>query len=106
MVMIKIDDKDYDLDALSQEAKTQLASLQFCDTELRGLQAKASAIQLARARYAEALKEALNKPSAASGAAPGASRIIPAPGAAEPDAGSVADEKKKKGFFGGLFGKK
>lgn len=31
---IQIDCKDYDLDQLSNEAKTQLASLQFVDAEL------------------------------------------------------------------------
>ena len=45
MTTIKIDDKEYDLDTLSDEAKAQLFSLQFCDQELQRLQAQAAAIQ-------------------------------------------------------------
>ena len=35
MPIIKIDDKDYELDSLTDEAKAQLASLQFVDAELQ-----------------------------------------------------------------------
>jgi hypothetical protein len=41
MPVIKIDNKDYDLDTLSDEAKSQLASLQFVDAELQRLNARA-----------------------------------------------------------------
>ena len=43
------------VDKLSDIAKAQLVSLQFCDQELARLQAKASAIQTARIAYAKAL---------------------------------------------------
>jgi hypothetical protein len=33
MTTIKIDDRDYDTDKLSDEAKAQLVSLEFCDQE-------------------------------------------------------------------------
>lgn len=56
MPIIKIDNKDYDLDSLSQEAKAQLASIQFVDQELARLQAQAAALQTARAAYVNALK--------------------------------------------------
>ena len=59
MSKITIDNKHYDLDTLSDEAKAQLASLQFCDQELARLQAQAAAIQTARMAYAKALNEAL-----------------------------------------------
>ena len=59
MAVIKIDDKEYDIDKLSNEAKSQLASLQFCDQELQRLQAQAAAYQTARIAYAKALNEAL-----------------------------------------------
>jgi len=59
MTTITIDNKHYDLDTLSDEAKAQLASLQFCDQELARLQAQAAAIQTARMAYAKALNEAL-----------------------------------------------
>jgi hypothetical protein len=59
MPTITIDNKNYDLDTLSDEAKAQLMSLQFCDQELARLQAQAAAIQTARMAYAKALNEAL-----------------------------------------------
>ena len=65
MTTIKIDNIDYDTDKLSDEAKAQLASIQFCDQELQRLQAQAAAIQTARMAYAKALQSAL--PSVPSG---------------------------------------
>ena len=59
MPSIKIDDIDYDTDKLSDEAKAQLVSLQFCDQELQRLQAQAAAYQTARMAYAKALQAAL-----------------------------------------------
>ena len=59
MATIKIDDKEYDVDALSNDAKAQLASLQFADNELARLQAQAAALQTARMAYANALKSSL-----------------------------------------------
>ena len=56
---ITIDNKEYELDSLSNEAKAQLASIQFVDTELARLQAQAAALQTARMAYAKALTEAL-----------------------------------------------
>ena len=61
MPTIKIDNVDYDTDKLTDEAKAQLISLQFCDQELARLQAQAAAYQTARLAYAKALKEALPK---------------------------------------------
>ena len=65
MPIIKIDNVDYDTDTLSDEAKAQLISMQFCDQELARLQAQAAAYQTARLAYANALKAAL--PSAPAG---------------------------------------
>jgi hypothetical protein len=59
MPTIKIDSVDYDTDKLSDEAKAQLVSLQFCDQELARLQAQAAAIQTARMAYTKALQAAL-----------------------------------------------
>jgi len=59
MTTIKIDNVDYDTDKLSEEAKAQLVSLQFCDQELARLQAQTAAIQTARMAYAKALQAAL-----------------------------------------------
>ena len=59
MQTIKIDNQEYDVDTLSEEAKAQLVSLQFCDQELARLQAQAAAYQTARIAYAKALQSAL-----------------------------------------------
>jgi hypothetical protein len=59
MANVKIDNKEYDFDKLSDEAKAQLVSLQFCDQEIKRLQAQAAVLQTARATYAKALQTAL-----------------------------------------------
>jgi hypothetical protein len=59
MPTINIDNIDYDTDKLSEEAKAQLVSLQFCDQELQRLQAQAATYQTARMAYAKALQAAL-----------------------------------------------
>ena len=59
MPHIKIDDKDYDLDSLSNEAKSQLQMIQICDQELGRLNAQLAIAQTARAAYSKALQEAL-----------------------------------------------
>lgn len=59
MANIKIDDKDYDFDTLSADAKSQLAALQFVDAELTRLSNQAAALQTARLAYAKALKDGL-----------------------------------------------
>ena len=45
MTTLKIDNKEYDLDTLSDECKAQLASIQFVEQELARLQAQAAALQ-------------------------------------------------------------
>ncbi len=62
MPTIKIDNVDYDTDTLSNEAKAQLISMQFCDQELQRLQAQAAAYHTARQAYAKALQAALPIP--------------------------------------------
>ena len=59
MPNITIDNKAYDLDTLSDEAKAQLGSLQFVDSELARLTAQTSVLQTARMAYSKALQEAL-----------------------------------------------
>ena len=59
MTVIKIDEKDYELDSLSEEAKSQLAMLQFVDAELQRASAQTAVLQTARIAYSNALKEAL-----------------------------------------------
>jgi hypothetical protein len=62
MPTIKIDNIDYDADTLSEEAKAQLVSLQFCDAELQRLQAQAAVLQTARGAYSKSLQAALPSP--------------------------------------------
>ena len=62
MPIIKIDNVDYDTDTLSNEAKAQLVSLQFCDQELQRLQLQTAAYQTARLAYAKALQASLPTP--------------------------------------------
>ena len=59
MPIIKIDDKDYDTETLSEEAKAQLTGIQFVDQELHRLNAQAAILQTARIAYAKALNDAL-----------------------------------------------
>jgi hypothetical protein len=59
MPTITIDNHPYDLDTLSAEAKAQLQSLQFCDSELARLQAETAVLQTARMAYSKALQAAL-----------------------------------------------
>lgn len=59
MTTITIDNVEYEFDKLSDEAKAQLISMQFCDQELQRLQAQAAAYQTARQAYAKALQASL-----------------------------------------------
>ena len=59
MTTISIDEIEYELEQLSDEARAQLTSMQFVDGELVRLQAKVAAMQTARNAYANALKELL-----------------------------------------------
>jgi Family of unknown function (DUF6447) len=61
MPTVTIDNVEYDLDKLSEEAKGNLAGIQFIDAELGRLQAKAATFQTARAGYFRALNELLPK---------------------------------------------
>jgi len=61
MTKITIDEKDYDVDDLSDEAKAQVGSLNFVDAELNRLQLKVAAMQTARNAYANALKSLLGE---------------------------------------------
>jgi hypothetical protein len=59
MPTIKIDNKEYDLDTLSEECKAQLVSIQFVEQELARLQAQSAVLQTARTAYAKALQASL-----------------------------------------------
>ncbi len=59
MPNITIDGKEYDIDELSEEAKAQVASLNYVDQELIRLTANVAALQTARNTYGRALNEIL-----------------------------------------------
>ena len=59
MPTIKINDKDYDIDSLSNEAKSQIQMIRLCDQELNRLNAQLAITQTARLAYSKALQEAL-----------------------------------------------
>ena len=62
MATIKIEDKTYDLDQFSPEAKLRLTSLQAAEGELRHLNVQLALVQTARATYARALQSMLPPP--------------------------------------------
>ena len=59
MPTIKIDNNEYDLDTLSDGAKSQLQMLQITDQEIVRLNAQLAIAQTARNAYSRALQEAL-----------------------------------------------
>ena len=59
MATIKINDKDYELDQLSADAKAQLEMLIAADNKLKELQRDAAIAQTARNAYAGALQALL-----------------------------------------------
>ncbi|MCZ4368783.1 DUF6447 family protein [Sulfitobacter dubius] len=58
---IDIDGKSYELDSLTDEAKSQLGNIRAVDAELKRLQQQTAIAQTARNAYARALQEELAK---------------------------------------------
>jgi len=56
MANLIINDKTYDIEKLSDEAKAQVISLQFVDAELQRLNANIAVFQTARNGYINALQ--------------------------------------------------
>lgn len=59
MPNITIDEFEYDLDTLSEDAKAQLVSLQAVDRRIAAAQEELAILQTARIAYGKALKELL-----------------------------------------------
>lgn len=59
MPNIKIDDKEYDLDTISSEAKAQVEMLLATDIKIRELQRDLAIAQTARIAYGKALTSSL-----------------------------------------------
>ena len=63
---IKIDGKDYALDALTDETKTLLSNIRVVDREITRLRQQLAIAQTARAAFANGVKNALPAEEAAS----------------------------------------
>ena len=61
MAKIKIDDVEYDTDDLSDNAKAQVASLQFNEAHMLRLRNELAIADTARVAYTNALKNELEK---------------------------------------------
>lgn len=59
MATLSIDNKSYDIEQLSDEAKAQVVSLQYVETELQRLNATIAVFQTARNAYLSALRPML-----------------------------------------------
>ena len=65
MPKITVDGTEYDTENLSTNGKAQLASLQFLEVQMQTLKNKIAVYQTARAGYAAALQNELEKTEAA-----------------------------------------
>ena len=61
MAKVTIDGKEYDTDALSDEAKNNIQNVQYCEKKMGELRRELAMAQTARNAYAQALKSALPK---------------------------------------------
>ena len=59
MPSVKINDKEYDTESLSDEAKKQLASLVFVQSEIKKLTAEMAVYKTAENAYSVALTKAI-----------------------------------------------
>tara|TARA_B100000965_G_C19534132_1_gene732529 strand:+ start:451 stop:642 length:192 start_codon:yes stop_codon:yes gene_type:complete len=63
MAKIKIDEKEYETDDLSDNAKANLISLQFVRGEINRLDAQLAVYKTAEISYAKAVKDSLGSDS-------------------------------------------
>lgn len=68
MPIIKIDDKEYDTEKMSEMARTQLMHLQATEIEIQRLNMQVAIFQTARASYIGALKKELEQPGSVTNA--------------------------------------
>lgn len=104
MTTIKIDGVDFEIQNMTEEAKTRLASVRFCDAELRRLQREVLSMRLARNSYARALKAELDKPDPKAAQEIMETVPINVNDTASPPEKKKTEQEKKKGLFG-LFSK-
>lgn len=61
MANVKIDGKEFDSNALAEDARNNLVNIQFCDQRISELQRQLAITQTARNAYAQVLKGQLPK---------------------------------------------
>lgn len=61
MAKVTIDGKEYDTEALTEDARNNLLNIQFCEQRIADLQRQSAMAQTARNAYAQALKGQLPK---------------------------------------------
>lgn len=61
MAKVTIDGKDYETDALSEEAKNHIQNVHYCEQKMAELKRELAVAQTARNTYAQALQRALPK---------------------------------------------
>tara|TARA_B100001173_G_C15612983_1_gene389671 strand:- start:229 stop:423 length:195 start_codon:yes stop_codon:yes gene_type:complete len=61
MPKIKVDDVEYNTEDMSENAKAQLASLQFLDIQMGKIKSEIAVYETAKMAYIKALKEELAK---------------------------------------------
>ena len=61
MATVTINNKEYNLDDLTDKAKENLASLQFVQNELKKLQAQTAVFNTAASAYSNALQQEIDK---------------------------------------------
>lgn len=58
---LRLDDVEYDISTLSDEAKALVESIRFTETELKRVEALAAVLKTAHSRYVDELKELINE---------------------------------------------
>lgn len=69
---LTVDGKEYDPETISENAKTIIRNVQFCDQELSQMRMRTAAVQTARQAYVNALKRELEGPGAGEAEVPAA----------------------------------
>ena len=58
---LRLDDVEYDISTLSDEAKALVESIRFTETELKRVEALAAVLYTAHSRYVDELKGLINE---------------------------------------------
>lgn len=81
MANLTIDNKVYDIEKLSPEAKAKIDSARFCESKIEQLEAELSIVRTARAAYLQALTTLLDDKALVKEAGKAATKTEKAPAA-------------------------